>query len=550
MTSPPKRGDLRRLVRALFASLGLLACAAGAAALLAYYSRNYTRLGHRYRSVGEPIKGDIDIDHPVPFLRLDLGRLVVGLSCSGGGSRAAYFAAAVLSEIHRLSLSAGPAPRPRSDLLAQFDAVSSVSGGSLAAAFFVANGARLEEAAADSDEWTRFLANMAASYRRREWFHNAAISPATWFKLAFTNYNRGLMARDDYDESLFHGETIGGLPPRPALFINAFDVGNHTRFVFSRHYIDTTLYQPPDWWGRLRPPRDITDENDLGFCRVDPDSVRVADAVYASSAFPVAYPNLSLNHYGSKILFQGRRLFLADGGLVDNSGLVTLLTQLKAHMDGEATGRLVLMVYIDASIDDINTEGTKFQQQGVEDDYAWHGTSVAQGIQTIDSANAMVQDLTWKLAGELGVVTDQLSMNWPRELRAKAPAGTRSSKASWDPLVASGRLALRPCIIRVGLRDLSDPDYLGFYSGLEKSPDGRLQRLLRAAGFSQLGPYVPVPGLPERLQRIRTDFALNDADRRALDLAAYLLVNGKLASDIQLWNKLAGEGAGGEPAGR
>lgn len=42
--------------------------------------------------------------------------------------------------------------------------------------------------------------------------------------------------------------------------------------------------------------------------------------------------------------------------------------------------------------------------------------------------------------------------------------------------------------------------------------------------------------LETTLAGIGTDFVLQEKDRRALDLAAYLLVNGKLAGDIAVWN--------------
>src|SRR4026207_2255863 len=54
-------------------------------------------------SPGEPIgrcvAGAIDLDRPVPFSKLTLGPTTVAIAVSGGGSRAAYLAAAVLLEI-------------------------------------------------------------------------------------------------------------------------------------------------------------------------------------------------------------------------------------------------------------------------------------------------------------------------------------------------------------------------------------------------------------------------------------------------------------------
>ncbi|MFM8550770.1 MAG: patatin-like phospholipase family protein, partial [Nitrospiraceae bacterium] len=65
----------------------------------------------------EPVK-------PKALACLRTNRDFVGLAMSGGGSRAAVFSAAVLFELHRYGL------------LQQTDVMSSVSGGSFAAAFY------------------------------------------------------------------------------------------------------------------------------------------------------------------------------------------------------------------------------------------------------------------------------------------------------------------------------------------------------------------------------------------------------------------------------
>ena len=420
-------------------------------------------------------------------------------------------------------------------ILSNIDAVSSVSGGSLASAYFVANAQKLLNSQPDSDEWRCYLDKMAISYRKREWDWMNILKPSVFFKLVFTNYNRGLLARDDYDKTLFHGATLADLPNRPAIYINSFDVANHVRFVFSKHYIDTTFFQSKDWWGKLNAPQEIASENDLSFCNLDPSSIRIADAVYASSAFPAAYPNFSVNHWGSKILFQGTKIFLADGGFADNSGLVSLLTQIRATMDEEAKGQLLLVIYIDASRENISTNGSKFQQEGREDTYAWRDTLIGHAMESIESGNTLVQDLTWKFVESTGVVTDQLNMNWPLVLKAKHTETAWNSKACWSDLCDRGVLLYRPCLIRLGLRDVANPD---FPKRFLNNGDSRLQSLLRENHVKALGKFDPAPALPERLSAIKTDFALSQADRRALDLAAYLLVNGKLADDLEQWNSI------------
>ena len=240
----------RFIVMPILRLIGLLALLS----LLGFLSRNYTSLGTYYKPLGRPLKDGLNLADPVPFTRIQLGNPTIGLSCSGGGSRAAYFTAAILNEIQRYQDKLAKSnPQSSDSLLARVNVISSVSGGSLAGAYFALNHGVLVASRSDSPAWQEYLNKMAVSYRRREWSPRALL-PATWFKLLFTNYNRGLMARDDYDKTLFHRASIGDLPDQPALYINAFDVANHVRFVFSKAYIDTPYFQPSGWWGMLKAP--------------------------------------------------------------------------------------------------------------------------------------------------------------------------------------------------------------------------------------------------------------------------------------------------------
>ena len=489
--------------------------------------------------MGRCIKGAIDLNNPVPFAQPRFGGTVVGIASSGGGSRATYLSAAVLREIRRggAALMLGASSDAKHSLLDQVDVMSSVSGSSLAAGYFVLNSEELKRASADLILWTDYLDKMAVEYRTRQWYGQAATNPLVWGKVLFTDYNRGVLARDDYDALLFKGAALDRLPDRPVLYINAFDVANHVRFVLSKHYIDTTHFQPRDWWGNLSAPQTLTSENDLSFTRTDPSSIRLADAVYASSSFPIAYPNLPLNHCGSKILFQGQLIFLADGALADNSGLLSLLTQIQANLDVTAKRSTVVAISIDASVDRIDTNGTKFQQMGVEERYAWNNTIFGHAQESIYAAIALLQDVGWKFIEGTDVVTDQLNMNWPNELTRRAGKCTPASKTSWSNLFETGVLAMRPLVIRLGLRDVINPDFASMYGAGLKDQEELVELLKENAisdGIASLSKH-----LSRRLESIPTDFTLSASDRKLLDLVAFLLVHGKLAGDVAQWNEVA-----------
>jgi predicted acylesterase/phospholipase RssA len=489
---------------------------------------------HMPEPIGRCIKGGIDLND-LPFTQASFKGPIVGIASSGGGSRAAYLSAAVLREIRRAgpALLLGRSKETQQSLLDQVDAFSSVSGGSLAASYFVVNSEALERADADVAPWNDYLERMAIEYRKRQWYGEAAINPWIWAKTIFTDYNRGVLARDDYDAVLFNGKdvTLAQLPDRPVLYLNAFDVGNSVRFVLSKHYIETQYFWLAMWGSFDVSLQPLLRENDLSYINVDPASIRVADAVYASSSFPSAYPNLAVNHCGKKIFNRGRLIFLADGGLADNSGLVTLLTQLRASFDEEAKGST-----IDASVDQVDPEYTKFQDRGTESRYAWEHTIVGHAQQSIFAAIELLQDLVWQFIGSTDIAIDQPDMNWAQELTARTDKCGKAAKASWDGLFESGVLAMRPLVIRLGLQDLVNPDVASTYAaGLEGRPE--LGALLKDNGITG-GVDALWKTLRRPLGSIPTDFALTVHDRRLLDLAAFLLVQGKLAGDVAHWNEI------------
>ena len=94
-------------------------------------------------------------------------------------------------------------PKNVLSILDQLDAVSAVSGGALAGGYFVANNAELRGADADTEAWSKFADKMALSFRSRQWYGSALADPRIWAKYLFTSYHRGLLARDDYDATLF-----------------------------------------------------------------------------------------------------------------------------------------------------------------------------------------------------------------------------------------------------------------------------------------------------------------------------------------------------------
>lgn len=169
--------------------------------------------------VNEPAHGSVVDQLHLGFKEVaDEDDLLIGLAFSGGGTRAAAFSFGVLSEFDRI-----PVPRAGDKLIDRLDFISSVSGGSITAAYY-----GLKKRAALTDFRERFL------------LQNAEEGIETRLSLATMGRALGGGINDSHgftqwlDRNLFHGATYGEFravgPPR--VWINASDIYNRVPFVF------------------------------------------------------------------------------------------------------------------------------------------------------------------------------------------------------------------------------------------------------------------------------------------------------------------------------
>ena len=248
--------------------------------------------------------------------------VLLALSFSGGGTRAAAFSFGVLQELDR----SRPGSASAKTLLDRVDFVSGVSGGSVTAAYF-----GLKRRAALDDFRERFLLRNAEEGLKTQ--------------LSLGNIGRALgggvndsQLTDWLDRNLFDGARFDALREdrRPRVWINASDIYNRTPFVFGKTAFDA-------------------------LCS-DIRSYRVAEAVAASAAVPLAFAPIVLETYpggcaaplpqwlervrhnpNAQPLLRSfaeaqaryrdgsmRYVKLLDGGLVDNYGLSGLSIGLLA----------------------------------------------------------------------------------------------------------------------------------------------------------------------------------------------------------------------------
>jgi NTE family protein len=249
---------------------------------------------------------------------------VIGLSFSGGGTRASAFAFGVLQELARTERPSRTGSRA---LIDQVSLVSGVSGGSVTAAYFALHGR-----------------DTLADFRKRFLIQDVEASLST--SVNVTNLmlmaNGGVNDRSGLpawlDKNLFRGATYADVlqPGRPQLWINASDIFNRTTFIY----------------------------NTVNFGALCSDLRRypLSEAVAASAAVPLVFAPIVIENYADRCQFTPpdwaysadrpgapailrasaaaiqryrekadvKFVKLLDGGMTDNLGLSGLLLELAA----------------------------------------------------------------------------------------------------------------------------------------------------------------------------------------------------------------------------
>ena len=245
--------------------------------------------------------------------RAAVGEDLIVLALSGGGARAASFHLGVLQGLRDMR---GRDGAPLSEHVAL---ISSVSGGSVLAAYYGLHG-------------ERGLDNFRAAYLDKDWRVRRQYSPLGLVGALRGGMNGPAQLADWLDRELYGGAHMDALAAGPRVVINASDLYNATAFAFTPFYFD-------------------------GVCS-DLARVRVADAVAASMAAPVLFRPIlaqsfpeancpapawmapiladraapesaratayAFENYRGARLAQQLYVLLGDGGLTDNLGLLSL----------------------------------------------------------------------------------------------------------------------------------------------------------------------------------------------------------------------------------
>ena len=372
----------------------------------------------------------------------------VALAISGGGSRAANFGAAVMLELQKRNL------------LEQVDVISGVSGGTLPAVYYGLGdkaGAFTEPAVREALGY-----DFQGSWIRR-WF-----LPQNIFRYWLSDFTRSDIMVQVFNNTLYHDATFAELQPRPKILLNSTVHNDHTRFTF-------------------------TDDRFADLHSVLA-SYRVANAVNASSAFPGAFQDVTLQWY----IEPAQYLHLYDGGPIDNLGVQAVTEYINRNILGTSLDRLFpkgcVTIIIDATPASEHPELNKGQSSRSFIDYF-------VDTNALDAMDAMLVESRRSLLAGMGIPVARQD----QEVRGRLPV---------NDLHQCG------CEIRhVALRQL-------MYAG---ESDSDLE-------------------MAERVTRIKTKFWIGEDEQNDLFKAARILMNmldeKHLLSDASLTTSCAVQKAG------
>ena len=242
----------------------------------------------------------------------------IGLALSGGGSRAANFGSAVLWELDRLGI------------LQHVQYISTVSGGSLAGAYYVTF-------RDDPLKWNKQNLQQVMSQSFESWSVVYGLNPLHWPQYLGTSYNRSHLLEEVFSRRVFENKTFGDLRNgRPTLLLNATNYRTGERFVFSNYSFNTI-------------------RSDLG-------ALPISVGVTASAAFPGIFSVVTLKDFSGKgdsiwlDMFapllkhtnsDGDYFHFFDGGVSDNLGVDTLIDTFTRS---RPFSRGCLLILVDASV--------------------------------------------------------------------------------------------------------------------------------------------------------------------------------------------------------
>lgn len=257
----------------------------------------------------------------------------VGIALSGGGARAAVFAAAAIEVL------------AEEGLMQRATHISSVSGGGFAASYYALN--KPQPCTADAETSETCVSESYAEFKQAMRYNYLShMTRRQFVKLnRFSSSTRRLSSLQDVlDKKFIDGAAFGDLAASPVLLFNASRFDDGRRFVFSNQPI---AEQHSDIEPFTKEKLRTASFSLPGCARATPKDFSVALAVAISAGFP---PLLGPASFSMPTNCDGdgaQYWHLGDGGILDNSGVDTLTDYaLNARADTNSDATPVERIFI------------------------------------------------------------------------------------------------------------------------------------------------------------------------------------------------------------
>ena len=389
---------------------------------------------------------------------------LIGVSFSGGGTRAAALSYGVLEELSRTQVTVGGQSRRLLDLV---ETISSVSGGSYTAAYYGLFGDRIF-----SDFEPRFLKRNVQSEML-----GSVFNPVNLFRMSSPFFGRSNIASEYLDDTLFEHKTFADLLDaqrrfdRPYIQINATDMGRVSRFEFSQEQFDLLC--------------------------ADLSSYRVSSAVVASSAVPVVFSPISLKNYAGQCGYTEPAWMKAAAADRDASlRRYHLARDLESYLDADKR-RFVHL--IDGGLsDNLGLRGSLDRLALVGAGELFNAYRIADTrrlVQIVVNAQARIEFAAFDQRAEvpsLGAIafavsnaTDRYSIETLSFMRVSMNNAVEALKAERRALGLADADDVKGYLVEVNFDALADADERDFFNQLPTTfhlPDEAVDRLREVAG--------------------------------------------------------------------
>ncbi len=334
-------------------------------------------------------------------------REMVGLALSGGGTRAAVFAATAIEELDRLGIAE------------KVTHLSSVTGGAFASTCHEPPpppDCATPQCRADHFATFRetLRSNLGGATFRRQLTNPGRFTSPT---------RRSVSLKESLDAAFLEGATFGDLPRSPALLINAARYTDGRRFVFSNLALPDEAY---DHRFLSQPALRAASFSRPGCPRPAPDAMPLSFAVAASASFPLFFGPVTLEAPVDCAGTSTEYWHFGDGGVIENLGTETLREiVLRAALEGRPFKRVTIL-----SMDgeQLHTPAEMLQQADVG---IWTSNPGIVVDTTKTRARAYAELIWERIARELGVeikivrmrYTDSQLTEWPESCAVESRSG-------------------------------------------------------------------------------------------------------------------------------